>query len=337
MKLCNQCGKENDDRAKSCYSCGCNNFKEIPKEPDPPKEEYYYQDTSGFDKFKNFISIVFIIVIAFVFLRFSDGESEEEYDFENSDSIEISSEQDIEADTNIWRTVYKTSDIIFTTKELLCENISYYEGKTVAIYGILGTNVSDEYAIEKDKGFTFAAILSFGQDVSGIDEGDEVCVVGIVQSGNEVTETVNLSNCYLLPSIYKDKCLKGYKEELSKINGKNTEDAKNTKKSYIKSCKKYDYKSIMRKPKDYKGKKIKVKGKIYQIEDGYFDSTTFTIYDSDDNLWMINYSYSKNEERLLEDDFVEIYGESTGTTQYTTILGNKNKVCSIDAEYIKRK
>ena len=114
-----------------------------------------------------------------------------------------------------------------------------------------------------------------------------------------------------------------------------TKKKKNTKKSYMESCKTYSYNIIKRNPDKFKGKKTKLSGKVIQVDEGWFDSVTIRVEDSNGDDWYVSYSYSDGESKILENDKVTIYGECDGTEQYTTIAGDTRRVPAIDAKYVK--
>ena len=59
-----------------------------------------------------------------------------------------------------------------------------------------------------------------------------------------------------------------------------------------------------------------------------------TSYDGYDDIWYVNYKYSENEKRILEDDRVVIYGECTGLESYLGALGTQVTIPSMDAKYV---
>ena len=119
-----------------------------------------------------------------------------------------------------------------------------------------------------------------------------------------------------------------------------SDDAGNMpKKEFKAACETYDYKDIMRDVESYKGKKIKISGRVNQVvtesEDGtgeseYKVATGEDGYDDD----ILLYFQRGDTPKLLEDDQVTIYGEISGTETYTSILGESITVPVITGAYV---
>ena len=96
------------------------------------------------------------------------------------------------------------------------------------------------------------------------------------------------------------------------------------------------YEELSRKPDKYKGTLVCFKGRVVQVLDS---SSTVTIrlatkeeqyfgYYDDVVYCTISKSFL-NDERLLEDDIITIYGKADGIKEYTAILGNKIQIPSV--------
>ena len=125
-------------------------------------------------------------------------------------------------------------------------------------------------------------------------------------------------------------------DAISSINRQKEEKAREDEvASYKEQCESLDYNGIMRNPDNYDGRKCKIHGEVLQVSEGWFSITLRVAENGDyDRAWYVNYSYSDNEDHILEDDWVTIYGECDGTTTYTALLGNKVTIPEVDAEYI---
>ena len=53
-----------------------------------------------------------------------------------------------------------------------------------------------------------------------------------------------------------------------------------------------------------------------------------------DTIW-VNYTYSSDWGKILEDNIVDIWGVLNGTKTYTAVLGNKITVPKVDARSIE--
>lgn len=93
------------------------------------------------------------------------------------------------------------------------------------------------------------------------------------------------------------------------------------------------YKNLSRNPEDYEGQFIHFKGKIIQVLEDTKEETIELRIDTklseyqyaendyyDDTIYVIIDIYDKNN-RILEDDIIDIWGMYGGITSYTTVLG----------------
>ena len=119
-------------------------------------------------------------------------------------------------------------------------------------------------------------------------------------------------------------------------NQKLEKEQKEAKNSYIEQCDTLDYERILRNPDSFKGDKCKVHGTVLQVSEGWFGSVTLRVAQNDDydRVWYVTYSYNENEDHILEDDWVTVYGECQGTETYTALLGNKITIPEVKAKYI---
>ncbi len=108
-----------------------------------------------------------------------------------------------------------------------------------------------------------------------------------------------------------------------------------TQKEYIESCEEYLYTDINRNPEIYEGRRAKFKGKVIQVQE-YSNGRMFRIeIDSNDSIIYAEFKKrEEGEDRILENDFVEIYGELTGIESYKALLGNTITIPSIEIEYL---
>ena len=118
-----------------------------------------------------------------------------------------------------------------------------------------------------------------------------------------------------------------------------TEEAKQARlererQNYINSCSTVSYNDVERNPSNYKGRKIKVTGKVIQVVEGWFNTVTLRVESNYNNIWYVTYTREENESRILEKDNITLYGECKGVKTYTTILGGSETIPSVDAKYI---
>lgn len=126
---------------------------------------------------------------------------------------------------------------------------------------------------------------------------------------------------------------------------KTKEELEKEKKDFISKCKSYKFKDLMRNPKDYKNKEIKLKGKIEQtLDGGFLDDTKYyrVLVDVDnDGYYLENEEYYiadkriEKEPKLLDDDVIELFGTFEGTEKLTRVLGNSDEIPKIEMKYVK--
>lgn len=82
------------------------------------------------------------------------------------------------------------------------------------------------------------------------------------------------------------------------------------------------YDQLARTPDDFTGQKVKFYGKVIQVmEDGSDIQIRLAVDDNYDTILYGQYSSSIVSSRILEDDYITIYGTSVGTVSYTSTLG----------------
>lgn len=98
-----------------------------------------------------------------------------------------------------------------------------------------------------------------------------------------------------------------------------------------------NYTDIQRNPDSFKDTPCKFSGTVLQVSEGWFGGVTLRIGQdgSYDNVWYVNYSYADGESKILEDDYVTVYGTCQGTETYTTIMGASVTIPSCEAEKIE--
>lgn len=109
---------------------------------------------------------------------------------------------------------------------------------------------------------------------------------------------------------------------------------------YISNCQSVPYDDLARYPDNYKGTKLMFRGKVVQVSEGYFGVTNYRISVTQGSygIWtdtvFVTYSLPSGSAKILEDDIVDIYGESTGAYTYTAVMGQSVTIPGISAVYI---
>lgn len=159
---------------------------------------------------------------------------------------------------------------------------------------------------------------------------------------------------FVLPSLVSDNLEENEKQKESNIKVESTQkpqvkkqekEEKKTlsRKEYIKKCKEYDYKKVLRNPDKYIGKKVKVRLKVSQVhEESILNASKYYFAYSNDeyDMWLGN-EYAimdmrdKEKPKILEDDIIEVYGEIAEPEQTKSLIMASNEVFSINMKYAK--
>lgn len=90
------------------------------------------------------------------------------------------------------------------------------------------------------------------------------------------------------------------------------------------------YEQIARNPDDYIGEKLKFSGKVVQLIEGESENELrFAVDDDYDNMIYLAYDSSIVDQRILEDDYITIYGTSFGTITYESTMGGNITIPSV--------
>lgn len=92
---------------------------------------------------------------------------------------------------------------------------------------------------------------------------------------------------------------------------------------------------LARNPDDYIGEKIKFKGKVVQVIEGSGEvQLRFAVNDDYDQMILVMYSSDIVDQRVLDDDYLTIYGYSLGTISYESTMGATITIPSAYVEQI---
>lgn len=95
------------------------------------------------------------------------------------------------------------------------------------------------------------------------------------------------------------------------------------------------YNQLARTPDEYEGEKVKFSGKVLQVSEGLFsDVIRLAVNGSYDNVLWLTVPSGTTEERILEDDYITIYGVSEGIHTYTTVMGASVSIPSVSVDKI---
>lgn len=148
-----------------------------------------------------------------------------------------------------------------------------------------------------------------------------------VEADNQTAESLQDSLMKFLqsPQDYTENQLVLQKEEIHPFSDPD---------NYKSTCKDISYTDIARDSNGLKGQYCKFTGKIIQVMDGsYRMNVTANEYGYYNDTIVFTYNIG-NENRILENDIVTIWGQSAGLLTYTSVLGAEVTVPEIAATYI---
>lgn len=112
------------------------------------------------------------------------------------------------------------------------------------------------------------------------------------------------------------------------------------KELYKSNCRSIDYDDLARTPGDYEGEYVKFRGKVvqvcYEAESAlYYSSYRVATSGSYDDVIYIKVDNYGSGTRILEDDWITIYGEYDGLYTYETVMGASRTIPCIVVEYVE--
>ena len=124
------------------------------------------------------------------------------------------------------------------------------------------------------------------------------------------------------------------KEEAEKLAAEQKKKEEEEKKGYDTGI---TYSQLARTPDDYLAKKVKFSGKVVQVmEDGDSVGIRLAVDGDYDNVILGTFDSSIISERILEDDYITVYGLSAGIYTYESTMGASISVPSMTIDKISR-
>lgn len=124
------------------------------------------------------------------------------------------------------------------------------------------------------------------------------------------------------------------KEEAEKLAAEKKKKEEEEKKGYDTGI---TYSQLARTPDDYLAKKVKFSGEVVQVmEDGDSIGIRLAVDGDYDNIILGTFDSSIVYERILEDDYITVYGLSSGIYTYESTMGASISVPSMTIDKISR-
>ncbi|CAG7653256.1 hypothetical protein PAESOLCIP111_06728 [Paenibacillus solanacearum] len=108
---------------------------------------------------------------------------------------------------------------------------------------------------------------------------------------------------------------------------------------FINSTKQIPYIDLARNPDKFKGEHISYQGQVVQVlEQGNYVGLRVNVTKGAYDIWQdtvfVNYRKQSGEDRILEKDIIDLWGDVKGLKTYKTVLGSETAIPEIDAKYI---
>lgn len=246
---------------------------------------------------------------------------------------------------------FDSSEYTKIDAEVLFEYGNYFSGeKVITVISAYQPGADIKAKTDNNDGYFYSLMFEFGDEdaIKWVEEGDILTIAGTIKEKPETvdaldfleTPTVTLEDCSIIgrgeiAQELKDEAVaqrevgeqakQAYEDEIA-ANKKAERD------DYISQCTTVKYRDVERNPDNYEGTKIKVRGEVVQVAEGWFDSVTMRV-SSGGNMWYVTYSREEGESRILEGDSITCYGECDGVKSYTTVLGSQKTIPSLKMEY----
>lgn len=244
-----------------------------------------------------------------------------------------------------------TSEYMKFDSEILFEYGNYFSGeKVVTVISAYQPGSDIKAKTENNDSYFYSLVFEFEDKEipQQVKDGDVLTIVGTIKEKPETidflefldTPTVTLENCSIVGYGEIAQELKAGVADQQAIGAQKKAEyeaqvaaAKKEKRdNYISQCQTVSYSDVARNPSNYDGTKIKITGRVVQVAEGLFDSVTMRI-DCGGNMWYVTYSREEGESRILEGDQIVGYGECSGVTSYTTVLGSQKTIPSMKMKY----
>lgn len=321
IKRCPNCKAElnNDELAAGkCFTC--NGSFTSPISDNTTDENIDKQDNStknldNGNKFKNFFFKNKNIILGFLLLV----------------SVSIGLQSKYEPTTSVSTTKQLTTTTIETTTETTTiALVSYSDIKsgacndmTVNIEGVISNIASDSFDISIDAWFK--------KDDKIYDNNMHIFTDDNPDLYKYITENLSIGDsCIFTTYVHLDASF-GTLLAVQKLD-KEQITLNDIKQMYISGCVNINASELARNPSQYaRTTDVKLSGKIRQV----IDETQFMLDTGTDN-GLVNFYYTipDSDPKILEGDYITIYGTFTHTYDYVSVLGSKKSVPSVVCKFI---
>jgi len=144
-------------------------------------------------------------------------------------------------------------------------------------------------------------------------------------AATENSDGIKAISCEVCSEILDSKTYKLSAEEIREL--------------YMDSCSSISYDSLARNPDLYEGARIYFRGYVVQVcseasSDLYYSTYRVATRGHYDNVIYVKIDNYGSGTRILEDDYIELYGTFDGLFSYKTVMGSQLTIPSMIAEYV---
>ena len=111
---------------------------------------------------------------------------------------------------------------------------------------------------------------------------------------------------------------------------------------YKESCEEYDYKTVLRNPDDYVGKRVKITVKINSVhEENLLNNTKYYMAYSEGeygwygNMYGVFDLRDEDDFKILSDDVITVYGEIASTEYTSSLIVSSQEIFCIEMKYME--
>lgn len=268
----------------------------------------------------------------------------------SSDKVSNNSDNQTEAAISSNKATESSDDFGVNLSEynyITCNDLAVYSPNLVdqKVYFVTTVGEVDDEKIQValDDGYMFTNCYTNTSYVGIINEDEKVVICGQVVGQDTYSfmgNSTELKDCKVVAkntaadSYYASSSsdeLQEYFYLTDEIANANEDEI--SEEEYKNLCQSYDYEDILRNEDNYKKKHTILTGRVDQIIEGWFGSYSIFIVDGNGDKWGCTYTYKDGESKMLEGDWVTIYGILDGTQNTTTVMGKQVTLPYIMIDY----
>lgn len=311
---CKNCGQKNDIKAEFCSECGCNIKKDVSTSTQNKSKKY---SIAGFIcSLCGIFTCGISSIIGLIFSIIGLSESKKE---KRKDGFAIAG-------------IILSSLFIIGVIALMVVSILFADEVEVIDFSVETEESAKQWCDSKE------ITCHFSEEYS-----DTVPIGGFISQSVEKGRIIkSYSSIYIVYSKGKQEEIKKdvQEKETKQLEPQKTEEE--IRIEYKNSCQAYGYKDIARQPESYRSQRARFRGKVLQVSEDYIDSKKIAMrvyvtegeYGFWDDIVYVTYKYKTGENKILEDDIINMYGTLEGTKSYTSILGSRVTLPLFHAKYI---